>query len=320
MKAETRSDISNNPGCLYTGPTTVTYNTNGTMTVVSPWTKFTNTTATSGSTPSYCGSISALHSSAGATVPQLDSNLLYVQNVPADPADPNYSGTDSASLPSGFTCLGPDGVTALPDSNGSAGWSYGSVRYPRTGEVPASGFVNKHRSPRSGTPRRRRTAAATATCSSAATSASRRPPPARTTSGSPATSSTRTRTRTSSVSSARTRVMVWNPIKLDATSVLGGGNREIDAAILSVAHTFTVQNWNTSVGRGALTVFGSIAQKFRGPTGQSGGTTGYSKNYAYDPLLVSVSPPKFLAPSATTFVLIRYASVPLAFDSTGAAQ
>ncbi len=187
-----------------TGPTTVTYNNNGTMTVVSPWTKFTNTTATSGSTPSYCGSISALHSSAGATVPQLDSNLLYVQNVPADPADPNYSGTDSASLPSGFTCLGPDGVTALPDSNGSAGWSYGSVRYPRTGEVPASGFVNKLVS----------TLWDTTTpaygCRNgdlfvSGTSASRRPPPARTTCGSPATSSTRTRTRTSSVSSVRTR-------------------------------------------------------------------------------------------------------------------
>ncbi len=102
--------------------------------------------------------------------------------------------------------------------------------------------------------------------------------------------------------------------------MLGGGNREIDAAILSVAHTFTVQNCEHGLGPRGPDRFGSIAQKFRGPIGQSGGPTGYSKNYAYDPLLVSVSPPKFLAPSATSFILIRYASVAarLRLDRSGA--
>jgi hypothetical protein len=113
---------------------------------------------------------------------------------------------------------------------------------------------------------------------------------------------------------------VWNPVKADDTEILSGNNREVDAALLSVAHTFMVQNYDRGGYRNNLKLFGSIAQKFRGPVGTSiGGSpaTGYTKSYAYDPLLVTVSPPKFLAPSATSFTLVRYASVDLAFDSSG---
>jgi len=48
--------------------------------------------------------------------------------------------------------------------------------------------------------------------------------------------------------------------------------------------------------------------------------TGYAKDYAYDPLLVAVTPPKFLEPSATSFILARYASVDNAFAASGAPQ
>jgi hypothetical protein len=46
--------------------------------------------------------------------------------------------------------------------------------------------------------------------------------------------------------------------------------------------------------------------------------TGYVKSYTYDPLLAALTPPKFLSPSATSFVLMRYASVGTAFDAAGA--
>ena len=76
-------------------------------------------------------------------------------------------------------------------------------------------------------------------------------------------------------------------------------NVRIDAAILSLQHSFIVDNYNC--GRlGTLTVNGAIAQKYRGPVGTgSGGTlaTGFLKNYWYDDRLRYRSPPYFLTRS-----------------------
>ena len=52
----------------------------------------------------------------------------------------------------------------------------------------------------------------------------------------------------------------------------------IEAAIMSVQHSFIVDNWNEGARLGTLTVFGAIAQKFRGPVGTST-PTGYTKSY-----------------------------------------
>ena len=60
-------------------------------------------------------------------------------------------------------------------------------------------------------------------------------------------------------------VLVWNPMSALNLPLLPGINREIDAAIVSVAHTFQVQNFDQGPVRGTLTLFGSLAQKFRGP-------------------------------------------------------
>ena len=72
----------------------------------------------------------------------------------------------------------------------------------------------------------------------------------------------------------------------------------IDAAIMSLLHSFIVDNYNC--GRsGTLTVNGAIVQKYRGPVGTgSGGTisTGYVKDYWYDDRLRFRSPPYFLDP------------------------
>ena len=71
-------------GCLFTGPTSITLNAAGTMTVVSPFTK-----AAAVSTNNCAGG--TLASPATQALPA--NGVIYVQNVPADPADPNYSAT-----------------------------------------------------------------------------------------------------------------------------------------------------------------------------------------------------------------------------------
>jgi hypothetical protein len=86
------------------------------------------------------------------------------------------------------------------------------------------------------------------------------------------------------------------------TTAAGGslGDVQIDAAILSLTHSFTVDGYfcDNGPGRlGTLTVRGAIGQKFRGPVGTSGGDgTGYIKDYQYDRRLQFRSPPRFLDP------------------------
>ena len=76
-------------------------------------------------------------------------------------------------------------------------------------------------------------------------------------------------------------------------------NITVSAAILSVKHSFTVQNFDQGAKLGNLTVFGGIYQYFRGPVGTGGGTgTGYGKDYNYDTRLKSLPPPSFLDPEA----------------------
>jgi hypothetical protein len=73
----------------------------------------------------------------------------------------------------------------------------------------------------------------------------------------------------------------------------------IDAAILSISHSFIVDNWGCGTGLGDLTVVGAIAQKYRGTVGTHSGTTvvsGYSKAYSYDYELRYHQPPFFLDP------------------------
>lgn len=68
---------------------------------------------------------------------------------------------------------------------------------------------------------------------------------------------------------------------------------EIQASIQTLQHSFFVQNYNVGSARGTLTVWGSIAQKWRGIVGTGSGTTGYLKNYRYDKRLKYSSPPYF---------------------------
>jgi len=81
-------------------------------------------------------------------------------------------------------------------------------------------------------------------------------------------------------------------------------NPEIDAAILAINHSFIVDSYNCGSQLGTLKVYGAIAQKYRGAVGTSGGT-GYYKNYEYDERLHTVSPPAFIEPVSSDWVIGR---------------
>jgi hypothetical protein len=78
-------------------------------------------------------------------------------------------------------------------------------------------------------------------------------------------------------------------------------NMQIDAIVLAGSESttdgsFYVQNYNTRVPTGTLRLMGGIIQKARGPVGTfSGGllSTGYAKDYYYDPRLADRPPPYF---------------------------
>jgi hypothetical protein len=86
----------------------------------------------------------------------------------------------------------------------------------------------------------------------------------------------------------------------------------IDAAILSTKHSWIVDNYKCGAQLGNLTVWGSIAQFWRGPVGTSGGS-GYIKNYNYDQRLFTQEPPNFLSPISTAWKLSRESEVSNSF-------
>jgi hypothetical protein len=85
-------------------------------------------------------------------------------------------------------------------------------------------------------------------------------------------------------------------------------NVQIDAAILALNHSFIVDNWYCGADLGTLTVNGAIAQKFRGPVGTGGGSSGsgYIKDYNYDDDLQHRDPPSFLNPTQSSWTIRRY--------------
>jgi len=111
-------------------------------------------------------------------------------------------------------------------------------------------------------------------------------------------------------------VRVWHPIQnrgttnpttCDNSTSQPVGNRRIDAAILALAHSFTVDNYYCGAQLGTLTVNGAIAQKFRGPVGTTGsGGSGYLKNYVYDTRFQYRAPPHFLDPLKSAWRVKRY--------------
>ncbi|MBN9140689.1 MAG: hypothetical protein J0H23_07670 [Micrococcales bacterium] len=321
MRKEARNDLPSevpDPGCLYTGPTVIQLNANGTMTVWSPFTRKTQVAATAAgaTTPAKCGApgtaAGQLGSTGGATIPVLDLNLLFVQNIPSSTTDPNYPTTalgTSTFRYNNFSCTG---------TSASSAWYIGSTtnvtsatqRFPMANEVipssststtPAYGCKNGDLYIK-GTLSGRMTVAAENYVYVTGDIGYANP------------------VEDMIGVVGQNAIWVWNPMN-SSNSALLGNNRTINASLLSVAHTIQVQNYNVGSPRGTLKIVGSMAQKFRGPVGTGTSTsisTGYAKDYNYDARLTYSAPPKYLTPTSTTYSTSQIAGVPSAFDASGA--
>lgn len=347
LMQETRSDLKSStvpqPGCLYTGPTTIKFTSAGKMTVYSPWTKAVqitgdpargSTPAPACGTPGYSGSGNTLGSPGGQTLDVLPNNLAYVQNVPATAGDPNRWGT---ATPSNYSCKSADGSQA---GNG--------VGYPATGEATRTLSVSSPYGCQSGD------AFVQGQFKGAMTVAAQN-----------YVYVTNDLTYVNSGASANPNLLglvgqkavwVYNPVASSmctdftssywdrqgysswgyqcvplswTTGARAAKDFEIDAAIASNNGTFTVQNYDQgryaasnstsairTYGQGTLTVLGSIAQKYRGPVATTAGT-GFTKAYSYDKRLLTTAPPKFLQPVATTYGATTQVEVKPAFTADG---
>jgi hypothetical protein len=79
----------------------------------------------------------------------------------------------------------------------------------------------------------------------------------------------------------------------------------VDAAILTLSHSFMVDNYNSGAGTPPkLTVHGAIAQRYRGIVGQVSGT-GYLKNYHYDDRLQVMLPPYLFDIAISGWKIVR---------------
>lgn len=300
MKTETRIDVDSvrRPGCLYTGPTVITFTSNGKMNVKSPFTKYTQISgdpATSASVNNaMCGMPADLQSTAGATIDVIPQNLIYVQDVPSSSADVNSTPTNA--WPTNFTCLNS------PTTN--TGWTIGTLRYPLANETvptanPAHYGCRKGDVYVQGVVHGQVTVAAQDYVYITGD----------------ITYQDNTKDLLGLV--GNNAVWVWNPF--NGSTPLLGSNRTIYAAILSVAHTFMVQNYDKGSGkRGTLNIYGAIAQEYRGTVGTAGSPgTGYDKNYNYDPRFKYTAPPKFLSPVSTSYGVSTLVEVPKAFKPDG---
>ena len=328
MKQETRGDLTTTtvprPGCLYTGPTSIVFNADGTMTVRSPWTRAVNTSATAPMTNPACGTPgrgtnngTTLGSDAGQTITVPPQNLIYVQTVPAVSTDPNYWATGAVPY-AGFSC---------PANGNGIGYPYTTVTgtapntVTTTESITATGTGNNYYGCQAGD------AFIQGNVHGQVTIAAENYVWI--------TGDLKYTDKASDVLGlvGQNAIWVWNPIVTVKTctrtscstgaakNLLTDSGREIDAAMLSVQHTFQVQNFNQGGSRGQLTVLGAIAQKFRGTVGTAGSSpTGYLKNYSYDVRLRNIAPPKFLQAVSTTYGITQYAEVAPVFNAAGASQ
>lgn len=114
-------------------------------------------------------------------------------------------------------------------------------------------------------------------------------------------------------------VVVNHPVDDNGNNASGSiTNPTVDAAILTLKHSFYVQNWTDGNPLGTLAVNGSIAQQFRGAVGTfnsqgSAIASGYSKSYTYDTRLAYLTPPYFLNPVLSAWRKLSFGELKPAF-------
>ncbi len=329
-----------NPGCMFTGPTKITFNADGTMRVKSPWTKFTSSNATQNNDDCGTPGTSGLGAVNGQVIPVKNNNVVFVQNVPTVSSDPNYWAPAAAGTP---TCLARDlGTSSGRNADGNP------VGYPVADEYVNSASVYGCKNGDAfieGTVDGRMTLATEnylyvtgnvqyedmeddmlGLIGQNAVMVSK---PERQNSSLEDRQTNRTLSQRNTLAangygcvptSATRYTCERYTFSASDNDLVTNSGRRIDAAILSVAHTFQVQNYNRGGNRGTLTINGAISQKFRGTVGTGSGgsvTTGYAKNYQYDARFRYTGPPKYLSPVTTTYGVNVWVEVSPAFDVQG---
>lgn len=270
--AETNPAVTTPTGCRYTGPTKIVLNSNGTMTVTSPATK--NPHPVAG-----C----ANGSTTGQTVNIPTSGIVYVQNVPAtaDQFTKTPNTTSACTTSSGrVTNNGVGYPIANEDQTQEAAYRYSCTN----GDVFLSGSMNG-----------RLTLAAENNIVAV-----------------------NDITYAGGVAGddllglvPNQSVLVYHPVNSSRNNITIPGRTAapntftIQAAMFAVNKSIRVMNWDEGNPLGTLTIYGSMAQKFRGPVGTNSGgsvTNGYTKDYNYDYRLAYDAPPKFLGPVVSPFI------------------
>jgi Tfp pilus assembly protein PilX len=114
-----------------------------------------------------------------------------------------------------------------------------------------------------------------------------------------------TPTGTGTLTGSATLGLVANEYVRVMHSCTGNPAVTIDGAILTLDHSFFVDNYNCGgTPLGTLTVHGSIAQEYRGIVG-SVGASGYLKNYNYDDRLGLILPPYLFDLQNTQWAVFR---------------
>ena len=267
-------------GCLFTGPTSITLNSAGTMTVVSPFTKWP-------ATPNNC--------QPGTNIPLPSNGVIYVQNVPSSSTDPNYTASCITS-----TQLGGSATVQHP------------LGFPQRYDISQYGCMNGDVFLK-GTLKGRLTIAADNNIDIIGNTTYQGG-----TGGSDLLGLV-----------ANNYVEIYHPVGdcgsgsspcdngakqngyYNLDDVAGGlstsfNNPTVQAAMLSVNHSFRVQNYQYGEDTlGSITVYGAIAQRYRGIVGTIG-TSGYLKNYTYDQRMKYQSPPYFLNPVAAAWQIVTW--------------
>ncbi len=304
------------PGCHYFGATRVIFSASGNMTV---WNKTVNNggqapqaiTGPTGVTPS-CGTLSALNSSAGATVPVPDKMVIYVGAAPSSVTRVMCNAGEIGG-PSGRTLpLGTYDRT-VHRTSGSSHPSYEAdenmtetTKTCQEGNLYVEGTLNG-----------RVTLAAAQSIivtGDVVLAGGRNGDDIL---GMVATNSVE-------VMHARMRNYTWQYTNTSCTPVGSGGSYkycpsgtawedsawprrypdpttgtnnpaaglQIAGSIQTLQHSFLVQKYDVGGHKGQLNVFGSIAQRWRGAVGTSA-PQGYDKLYQYDRRLIFGPPPYF---------------------------
>ena len=261
-------------GCVYTGPTRIWLTGNGKMRVLSPLTKSTRP----GCAPTTGGDM--------ALPPD---GIIYVQGVPSSTSDPNYgTDCDQGNFYPNLNAGAPSGPTIRPSGDITV---YGC----RDGDVFIQGSLRGQLTVAAGN---RIIVTDDLTYATAVAPDFNSVPPT-----SPDVLGL----------IPNNSVEIYHPVNANGDNLSGSVNDvKLNAAMLALKHSVTVQNYSEGDPLGSFTILGAMAQKCRGAVGtaRGGGRTGYTKAYVYDARFRAISPPYFLDPLNAPWSVKNFAEVP----------